>query len=109
MHCPTEETIFEVKYKDLLGRIGSLRTPRHTIETPTLLPVINPSKLVISASELYEEFGVRALITNAYLVMKFIRQEAVRRGIHNLLQFDGLIVTDSGAYQILKYGGIDAQ
>jgi len=109
MYCPTEETIFEVKYKDLLGRIGSLRTPRHTIETPTLLPVINPSKLVISASELYEEFGIRALITNAYLVMKFIRQEAVRRGIHNLLQFDGLIVTDSGAYQILKYGGIDAQ
>jgi 7-cyano-7-deazaguanine tRNA-ribosyltransferase len=104
-----EETLFEVKAKDLMGRIGSLRTPRHTIETPALLPVINPSKLVIPANELYAEFGVRALITNAYLVMKFLRQEAVRRGIHSLLGFEGLIATDSGAYQILKYGGIDSQ
>jgi 7-cyano-7-deazaguanine tRNA-ribosyltransferase len=103
------ETLFEVKSKDLLGRIGSLRAPRRTIETPALLPVINPSRLVIPANELYEEFGVRALITNAYLLMKSLHQEAVRGDIHGLLGFEGLIATDSGAYQILKYGGIDSQ
>jgi len=103
------EPIFEVKYKDMMGRIGLLRTSRHELETPTLLPVVNPSKLIISAKELYEEFGVQALITNAYLVRKFLYREAIKSGIHGLLKYKGLIVTDSGAYQILKYGGIDAK
>jgi len=103
------EAIFEVKCKDIIGRIGMLRSARHEVETPTLLPVVNPSKLIISANELYEGFGVRALITNAYLVRRFLCQEAIQKGIHGLLKFEGLIVTDSGAYQILKYGGIDAK
>jgi 7-cyano-7-deazaguanine tRNA-ribosyltransferase len=109
MCCRTKGAIFEIRHKDLLGRIGLLRTPRHSIETPAMMPVINPSKLIISTRELYEEFGVRAVITNAYLVKKLFREEAVRGGIHGLLQFDGLIATDSGAYQILKYGAIDAE
>jgi 7-cyano-7-deazaguanine tRNA-ribosyltransferase len=109
MRYPMEESIFEIKHKDVMGRIGLLRSTGHEIETPTLLPVVNPSRLIISASDLYEEFGVRALITNAYLVRKSLRQEAIESGIHGLLKFKGLIVTDSGAYQVLKYGGIDAR
>jgi len=108
MRYPMEESIFEIKHKDMMGRIGLLRSTRHELETPALLPVVNPSRLIISASELYEEFGVRALITNAYLVRKSLHQEAIKSGIHGLLKFKGLIVTDSGAYQVLKYGGIDA-
>jgi len=103
------EALFEVKHKDVLGRIGYLTTCRKRIETPTLLPVINPSKLVLTPKELDEKFGVRALITNAYLVKKRFGQEAIEKGIHRLLDFEGLVVTDSGAYQALRYGRIDMQ
>ncbi|MGQ9513520.1 MAG: tRNA guanosine(15) transglycosylase TgtA [Thermoproteota archaeon] len=98
-----------MKNKDLLGRIGYLTTPRMRIETPTLLPVINPIKLVLTPRELYDKYGIRALMTNAYLVRKYFGQEAIEKGIHRLLDFEGLIVTDSGAYQALKYGGIDVE
>ncbi len=109
MRLQSCEAAFEVKHKDVLGRIGYLTTCRKRIETPTLLPVINPSKLVLTPKELDEKFGIKALITNAYLVKKRFGQEAIEKGIHRLLDFEGLVVTDSGAYQALRYGRIDMQ
>ncbi|MBO3802521.1 MAG: tRNA guanosine(15) transglycosylase TgtA [Candidatus Brockarchaeota archaeon] len=103
------EAAFEVRRKDVLGRIGYLKTPRTRVETPALLPVVNPSKPVLTPKEMEEEYGVRALITNAYIVRKYFGQEAAEKGIHKFLGFGGLVATDSGAYQALRYGGIDAR
>lgn len=36
-------TIFEILDKDAGGRIGRLRTPHGIVETPTVMPVINPN------------------------------------------------------------------
>ena len=101
---------FEIRHKDLLGRIGLLHTKRGTVETPLLLPVVNPNAQVITAKQLYETFGFSALITNAYLVWKRFREEQQEiPKIHQLLDFDGIIETDSGAYQILRYGDVEVQ
>jgi 7-cyano-7-deazaguanine tRNA-ribosyltransferase len=100
---------FEVRHKDLLGRIGYLRTKSGTLETPLLLPVVNPNSQVIRAQELRDKFSFDALITNSYLVWRKYRQEKEVPKIHGLLQFDGAIETDSGAYQILQYGEVDVQ
>jgi len=35
---------FEVRDRDLLARIGRLKTKSGTVETPVFLPVINPAK-----------------------------------------------------------------
>lgn len=99
--------VFEVKYKDLLARIGRLKTRHGIIETPVLLPVINPLSQIITPSDLYFKFKVKGIITNAYLVRKHFKEQAIIKGIHELLGFQGVIMTDSGAYQILKYGSID--
>ena len=100
---------FEIRSKDLLGRIGLLRTKHGILETPVLLPVINPNSQVIPARELRSTFGFNALITNSYLVWRRHRQEGNVPSIHDLLGFDGIIETDSGAYQILKYGDVEVQ
>ncbi len=98
---------FEIREKDLLARIGRLKTKSGVMETPTFLPVINPIKETVSPRELWENFGCKALITNAYIVRKHFGEEAKEKGIHKILDFPGVVMTDSGAYQILIYGNIE--
>ena len=100
---------FEVRHKDLLGRIGYLRTKSGTLETPFLLPVVNPNSQVIPPQELRDTFSFDALITNSYLVWRKLRGEKDVPRVHQLLNFNGIVETDSGAYQILQYGDVEVQ
>jgi len=98
---------FEIRDRDLLARIGRLETKSGIIETPLLLPVINPTVQPILPKTIREEFNCPALITNAYIVKKHFKEEAAQKGIHGFLDFTGVVMTDSGAYQILVYGDVD--
>lgn len=98
---------FEVKEKDLLARIGKLKTKTATVETPLLFPVINPGIQPIPPKKLKDEFGFEALITNAYILKKRYGDKVAEESLHGFLGFDGAIMTDSGAYQILVYGNVD--
>lgn len=100
--------IFEVKEKDLLGRIGKLKTRTATVETPLLFPVINPSNQPIPCKRLKDVFGCQALITNSYINKKRYGQKIIDiGGLHKFLGYDGAVMTDSGAYQILVYGEVE--
>jgi len=98
---------FEIKDRDLLARIGRLETKSGLIETPLLLPVINPTIQLISPKTIENAFDCKALITNAYIIKKHFQNEAVQKGIHDFLDFTGVVMTDSGAYQILEYGELE--
>jgi len=100
---------FEITRKDLLGRIGTIDTKSGQIETPHLLPVVNPLTQPVSSRDMVRTFKCNAIMTNAYLVKKNLGHEAVAKGIHRLLDYDGVVVTDSGAYQILEYGDVEVQ
>jgi len=98
---------FEVIHKDIMGRTGKLRVGDKTVKTPLLLPVINPHIQLITPQEM-QELGVEALITNAYIFSKSkkFREDALERGLHDVLGFDGVIMTDSGAFQQSIYGDV---
>jgi 7-cyano-7-deazaguanine tRNA-ribosyltransferase len=99
---------FEIKEKDLLGRIGKLKTRTATVETPLLFPVINPSNQPIPCRRLKETFGVQALITNSYINKKRFGDKIIEvGGLHKFLDYDSAVMTDSGAYQILVYGEVE--
>ena len=98
---------FEIRDRDLLARIGKIKTKSGMFETPTLLPVINPAVQPIPPKKMKELFNCEALITNAYIIKKHFADRAVHKGIHKLLDFDGVLMTDSGAYQILVYGNVE--
>ena len=55
-----------------------------------------------------EKLGVEALITNAYIFHQSDRysEEVRRNGLHDLLGFDGVIMTDSGSFQLSVYGDV---
>ena len=98
---------FEIKEKDLLGRIGKLKTKSGAVETPLLFPVINPSIQPVSPRKLKSDFGFEAVITNAYILKERFQNLPVEKGLHKFLDFDGVVMTDSGAYQILVYGNVE--
>jgi 7-cyano-7-deazaguanine tRNA-ribosyltransferase len=102
---------FEFRHGDALGRIGELTVPRAgvTVETPALLPVVNPNLQTVSPARLEADFGAEILITNAYIVhgTETLRERALAEGLHELLGFSGAIVTDSGSFQLAEYGEID--
>ena len=58
---------FEILHKDLAGRIGRLFTPHGTIETPALMPVVNPHLPLILPGEL-KKMGADIVITNSYII-----------------------------------------
>ena len=97
---------FEIRARDMLARLGRIETKSGGIETPILFPVINPAVQPISPRAMKEEFGCSAVMTNAYILKKQKADETVQIGVHKLLDFDGVIMTDSGAYQMLVYGEV---
>jgi 7-cyano-7-deazaguanine tRNA-ribosyltransferase len=99
---------FEVKHSDLAGRIGKLETAHGILETPAFIPVVHPVRQTISPQFL-KKIGFNGLITNAYTTLKYYGDDARAKGIHDILNYDGVIMTDSGGYQILEYGTIDAE
>ena len=98
---------FEIKEKDMLGRIGKLKTKSGTVETPLLFPVINPSIQPVPTRRLKEYFGFEAVITNSYILRKRYNEKVTEQGLHKFLDYNGVVMTDSGAYQILVYGGVE--
>jgi 7-cyano-7-deazaguanine tRNA-ribosyltransferase len=100
---------FEIKERDGVARIGRLFTNHGILETPMLLPVVNPNIRTIEPREMWDDFGVQALITNSYVIWKHekLRAPALEHGVHELLDFPGIIITDSGTFQSYVYGDID--
>jgi len=103
--------VFEVRDHDAAGRIGELQVPRAdvTVETPALLPVVNPHIQTVPPRRLHEAFGAEILITNGYVLYGSddLRTPALDRGVHDLLDFPGAVMTDSGSFQLAEYGEID--
>lgn len=98
---------FETKEKDLLARIGKLKTKSGTVETPLLFPVVNPFTQLVPPCRLREEFGFEVVITNAYILKKHVGNQPEKDGLRRFLDFNGTVMTDSGAYQILVYGDVE--
>lgn len=96
--------MFEMIDRDAFGRLGVLRTEHGTINTPTVLPVINPFKQTIPPSQIVESTGTQALITNAFILFRDpdARRRVLEIGIHDYLGVDCPVATDSGGYQIYR-------
>ncbi|MFX1536013.1 MAG: tRNA-guanine transglycosylase [Promethearchaeota archaeon] len=85
------------------GRTGKLRLNRqYEVETPLFLPVYQPVRQPISATEM-TLLGAQGLIVNAFFLYKNskLKEKAINQGIHRFLGLgeNSLVMTDSGAYQ----------
>jgi 7-cyano-7-deazaguanine tRNA-ribosyltransferase len=101
---------FEVTHRDVLGRIGKLYTPHGKIQTPALMPVVNPNINFLEINEL-RKCGAEIVITNSYIIYRNneLRETVLKEGIHSLLKTDMPVMTDSGSYQLMVYGDVEIE
>ena len=100
--------MFEINKRDGLARLGKIKTKHGVLNTPTLLPVVNPKILTLSMDEL-KECGAQGIITNSYIIYKNpeLKETAEKEGVHGLVNWSGPIMTDSGTFQSHVYGEIN--
>ncbi|RLI82616.1 tRNA guanosine(15) transglycosylase TgtA [Archaeoglobales archaeon] len=99
---------FEITAKDVMGRIGKLKTPHGVVETPALMPVINPNLKFIPVKEM-KRMGAQIAITNSYIIYRNenLKERAIEKGVHGLIESDLPVMTDSGSYQLMVYGDVE--
>ena len=104
-----DEGKFEITIRDGQARLGKLHTKHGVVETPCLLPVINPNIRTIEPREMWDKYGIQALITNSYVIWKHdkLKNTAIENGVHSLLDYPGMIMTDSGTFQSYVYGDVE--
>jgi 7-cyano-7-deazaguanine tRNA-ribosyltransferase len=99
---------WEITNVDALGRIGKLIVNNKEMTTPNLFPVVHPYRNILDLSDL-KNLGAQCVFTNAYIIYQNpeIRDIVLKGGIHKHLNFDGIIATDSGAFQKYMYNKTD--
>src|SRR4029077_20497726 len=103
---PYSFRVFELLAQDrqTKARRGQLKTAHGIIETPAFMPVgTQGSVKAVSPREL-RELDAQIVLGNTYRL--FVRPgiEVVRHfgGLHQFMNWDGPILTDSGGYQIFS-------
>ncbi|HUR68680.1 MAG TPA: tRNA guanosine(15) transglycosylase TgtA [Candidatus Thermoplasmatota archaeon] len=102
---------FEIKGRDAAARLGKFTTDHGVVNTPTLLPVLNPNIAFIAAKEMKQKFGTEMVITNSYVIRKSekLREIALAEGVHKVIDWDGPVMTDSGTFQMYVYGKVQVE
>jgi len=86
------------------ARTGFLHTAHGTVATPLFMPVGTQGTVKAMTSEELREIGAEVVLANAYHLYLRPGHELVHRlgGLHSFMNWDGVILTDSGGYQIFS-------
>ena len=100
--------MFEPLSRDGLAKAARFNTSHGTIDTPNILPVLNPNIKTLTVEDM-KKLGRQGLITNSYIIRRNqnLREIAERDGLHSLMGYDGPIMTDSGTFQSHVYSEIE--
>ena len=104
---------FEILAEEGQTRLGRLKTPHGTIETPAFVPVATQGTVKSLSGADLSTIGTQVLITNAYHLHLQPGEEIISRmgGLHRFMGWEGPIMMDSGGFQVFslgmgkKYGG----
>lgn len=82
-----------------------LVTRRTSRPLPLFLPVYQPKSNLVSIEDIKNNFEVDGLIVNGFFLYKDAAVKKIlttEKTLHEYIGFDGIIMTDSGAFQALK-------
>ena len=108
----TKEFSFELITQDKKARLGKIKTSRGSIDTPTFMPVGTQGTVKGVFVEDLVETRTQIILGNTYhlLLRPGIKILDKFKGLHNFMNWDKPILTDSGGYQIMslsKFNKID--
>ena len=86
------------------ARAGLIETPRGVVRTPCFMPVGTKGTVKAMTPERLRALGAQIILANTYHLALRPGSDTVRRlgGLHNFMQWDGPILTDSGGYQVFS-------
>jgi queuine tRNA-ribosyltransferase len=98
--------MFEVVFEDKesYARAGKLNLRNQTLEAPGFLPVATKADVKLVSPDELQQIGVQGVISNAFVLYLRPGVEVIEAagGIHKFMGWDGIILTDSGGFQILN-------
>src|SRR5579884_981820 len=97
---------FEIEASDTKtkARAGLLRTPHGDVETPVYMPVATQASVKAISQEDLELLGAKAILANSYHLYLRPGTKTIMAagGLHKFMNYDGMILTDSGGFQVLS-------
>ena len=98
---------FEVLAREGQARAARLHLARGSVDTPAFMPVGTYATVKAMTPEELRGTGTRILVANAYHLSIRPGHEAIARlgGLHAFMHWDGLLLTDSGGFQVFSLSG----
>jgi queuine tRNA-ribosyltransferase len=96
------------RLKDGRARCGELHTAHGVVETPVFMPVATQGSVKAIDQDDLKELGVRAILANSYHLYLRPGADVFNKvgGLHKLMNYDGMILTDSGGYQVFSLANL---
>jgi queuine tRNA-ribosyltransferase len=90
------------------ARLGELSTPHGTVSTPVFLPVGSQATVKTLTPDEIKGIGLNMVLANTYhlYLRPGIHVIEEMGGLHNFMAWDGVILTDSGGYQVFSLAGL---
>lgn len=99
---------FKVTQSDGKARLGIMQTGHGTVPTPAFMPVATQGSVKsLSPTEL-TEVGTHIILSNAYHLYLRPGIDLIEDigGLHNFMNWNGPILTDSGGYQVFSLASL---
>ena len=92
------------------ARLGRVRTPHGTFDTPAFMPVATAAAMKGLTPAQVRGTGAQCILNNAFHLLLRPGHERVARlgGVHEFMRWSGPILTDSGGYQAFSMSAINA-
>ena len=109
---PSNEFSFELITQDDKSRLGKIHTPRGIIDTPAFMPVGTQGTVKGIFTDDILKTNTQIILGNTYHLLLRPGIEVLNKfnGLHNFMNWNKPILTDSGGYQIMslsKFNKID--
>jgi queuine tRNA-ribosyltransferase len=95
---------FEVLHRDGAARLGRMTIRGVEVPTPAFMPVGTRGVVKTLSSQEIKDFGYKIILGNAYHLYLRPGHKLVEQlgGLHRFMNWDGLILTDSGGFQVFS-------
>ncbi len=90
------------------ARRGELKTPHGTLQTPFFMPIATKGAVKTISSFDAERLGTPILLSNTYHLWLRPGMEEMMQfgGLHKMMNWNGVILTDSGGFQVFSLEGL---
>lgn len=106
MNTNNQEFSFQIlgKSSETAARLGKLRTPHATIDTPVFMPVGTQATVKAMSQDELREIGFDIILGNTYHLYLRPGHELLRTagGLHKFMNWDRAMLTDSGGFQVFS-------